>query len=153
MFDKALELLKKYFGFQGHDSSQAAAWDFVGMHGNVRQGLLYATLFVPEFVEADGSVFIESKLIGTADEMKDPVAKAEKEGTRAVLEDAANTVDLCTLFADHAGTEEEVDLMMEFMAEAWRARLAYQFPGRRFHVWIESWEEAGTPVLRFYELR
>lgn len=125
-------------------------------YGSARIALLYASLFVPELIEVDGSVFLAEGYPEESDQLRAGIQKYcpdENTSERTKFEDIVNYVEVAYLFTDRIGTDEEIDLLAEFVADAWRGRLALKFPGRKFRVYVESADLTGSPMVRFYEER
>ena len=56
--------------------------------------------------------------------------------------------------APNTDGDVEDDLLAQFVAEAWRGRLAVLYPSRRFEVVIVSAEQMGSvTTVQFFELR
>ena len=129
-----------------------SALQIMHTYGSARNALLYAALFVPELIEIDGSVFLNTGEPDFAADMKRGVAKWNKP--REELEELVSMAEVHYLFTDRRVDAEETDLLTEFIAQAWRGQLALQFPGRKFRVWIDPEEISGdVPVVRFCEIR
>lgn len=153
-FQQRTSFLKRYFGETGFNSS-----DFIHAFGQASRAILYSCLFIPEFVEVQGSVLLESK-ISTEDALlrfinlvKDKTMTPEVLQT---LEASFNTVEVGYLF-DAPGrdtTDVEDDLLAELIAESWRYSLKARFPEKKFKVEVLSAEVTGSTVgVHFYEER
>lgn len=132
--------------------------DYAHSFGQAHVGLLYAALFVPRFIVLEDHVFLRDfapRPRGGLDEMAVQLRQAKSESPEALrrLVASYNWVEFHYLFNDHVSDNEEFRLLLEFVMEAWRTRLAALFPDRRFTVRILSAEETGDmPGLGFEEV-
>jgi hypothetical protein len=119
--------------------------------GNAIDGLLYAPLFCPPLIEVEGSVLLDQG--NTAKRFVD----AKLTGTMSLrrLEASFNLLEVSYAFSNRArDTGDEGDLLAQFVAEAWRGRLALLYPLRRFEVLVLSPEKTGSvTAVQFSELR
>lgn len=122
-------------------------WDYAVHRGGLTMALAFASLFWPDLVEVDGSVFIAEQYDATvyAD------WRTRLGDQPDAIERVMNHVHLSDLF--HPASEdvppEELDRLAGMMAETWRVALARQFPERDGHVVLESEEDDG-PVLTLF---
>lgn len=127
----------------------SAPFDYLHEFGNVHSALLYSILFVPNFVEMDGSILIEMDR-----EKGFPEAKRAADMDLAELEASFNFIEVPYIFSDRGGVDSDYVKMTEVIAEAWRARLRYLFPSRTFIVSVLSPSETGGGIgVQFYEAR
>lgn len=153
-FQQRTSFLKRYFGETGFNSS-----DFIHAFGQASRAILYSCLFIPEFVEVQGSVLLESK-ISTEDALsrfinlvKDNTMTPEVLQT---LEASFNTVEVGYLFnaPGRDTTDVEDGILAELIAESWRYSLKARFPEKKFRVEVLSAEVTGSTVgVHFYEER
>jgi len=148
MFEKLAQLLRAHFPMDPAGQPYSPL-EIMRDYGFGRQALLHASLFVPELVEVDGSVFI-TKFYPDVDEVYRELIRKYGDNLQE-LEESVNHAEIHYLFHNRRTTDEETDLLAEFVAEAWRGRLAGQFPGRTFNVYIDEPED--NPTVRFYEVR
>jgi hypothetical protein len=133
-------------GEQPHD-----AFDIMYQFGNGNDALLYAVLFVPEFVEIDGSVIMTSGNPGTANFLD---AKKAGRYPIAELEALFNFVEVGYLFANRSSAEHDDTVLAQAIVAAWKGQLALQFPGREFRFAIELPEITGSVTgVCFCEIR
>jgi hypothetical protein len=151
MFRDLVSRLLKHFEMRRQSVESNWTRDILWDHGNVPLALLFAPLFVPDLVEVGDSVFISEGDPEAITSLKECVDK--EEGPREKLEQHVNMVELPFVFSSRKGSEEDCALLAEFIAEAWRGRLASRFPGRTFRVWVDPPAVAGHPIVRFHELR
>src|SRR5262245_16962683 len=110
-------------------------WDVLHRCGDSMAALLHSILFVPDFVEVDGSVLLDW---GPADRV-DKFRTAVREGSRPLtdIESSFNWLEVPYLIGPSGRgrtTDREDTVLAEIIAEAWRGRLAHLFPGRHFVV-------------------
>jgi hypothetical protein len=151
MYRRLCEHLRQYFhpaeGAVPHDE-----WDFMHQFGNVVDALLYVPLFCPEFVEVEGSVLLS--LLGRR---STSFVEAKRLGqmTLQELERSFNFVEIGYAFSDRArGTDDDCDLLAQFVADCWRGRLALLYPPRKFEVSVLSPSESrSVAAVQFCEIR
>jgi hypothetical protein len=120
------------------------ALDFVSAFGTPLDALLYSRLFLPNFEEVDGMIFLEGTI--ATDEDKDRLANASSQyRSRDEIEKAFNLIDVpFMLFSRGRENANERDLM--FLADQirtmWSLRLKQLYPTREFVV--EVWDAAKT---------
>ncbi|MEP0707177.1 MAG: hypothetical protein ABJL17_00990 [Parvibaculum sp.] len=146
MENPAIQLLRQRFspqeGTVPHD-----AFDYIHEFGRAVMALLHSPLFLPDFAEVEGRVVVTSRF-PRVDGHQPPDA-----GNPDLLGDGAWT-EVGYLFADRSSSDEEDRMLAELMAEAWRGRLAYLFPGRKFVVRVLEPEETGDSIgVEFEEIR
>lgn len=136
--------------YEGASPTDFTALDFVGALGSVSGALLYARLFLPEFVEVDGMVFL-----------KETVAEAGgPEGIRRLRSEAADSHDVeKRLNSFHINlnfpnrlkdnSEEDDRLLAEQLADMWGLRLQQLYPARRFEVRVV--DEDGEASVCFHQ--
>ncbi len=130
--------------------------DFVWRRGSVLDALMYSFLFWPELVEYQNMIFVNAQRKGRS--------KPEPEQIRAALvkmrnpwrvEESFNLFELPYDLFGNAGdtTDEQVEFLAVRLAELWRAKLAKDFPNRRFEVKVLSPEETGGDLgITFYQV-
>ncbi len=138
-----------------YTTASAPVW----VNGEERTALLYALLYLPEFVEVEGSI-LQTFFVLNAEEFPKSFieAKNEKKNPLHELEDSFNYVETSYIWGsvkagDHL-TDEDDKLFAECVAEAWRGRLALLYPTRRFKVSVITPPESGDAYgVSFHELR
>lgn len=134
----------------GYDTHRRAAHDFLHAFGSPQASLLSAVLFVPEFTEVEGVIFLKNlgAQAHSSQEFVDSLRKAKELSSQAFKEYvySFNWIELPYMFSDTSGTDEEYDGLAALVAEAWRARLHYLYPERRFEVRLLSPAETGGVV-------
>lgn len=144
---KALREVHASAGVQPADDVEAIMYRC----GSVEEALLYTALFVPEFIEVDGSVLLCLQL-DSAEQFR--TAKQKNDVPLAELEESFNWVEIPFLFVDEKSSDEHDRLLAEVVAEAWRGRLKHLFPERRFIVELMLPEKTGTVLsVGFREIR
>lgn len=154
-----LDALLTYLRQRRADMASTEPWDgydFTYNDANVPTALLYAHLFMPEFVELEGQVFLRDNLHPhKIAELKAAIAEAAARSPADLkrLVDSYNWVMVILLFAacsssDDAvcGSDAEVRLLAELLADVWRARLRARFPDRRFVVRLMEPAETGDDL-------
>ena len=118
--------------------------DWIGCVGGFEHAIGYGELFWPDFVELDGCVFFagvsEAGYRGFLDQ-----TGGDKRAVEAVL----NHRHVLDLFADARPTREQVVYLGRLLREVWAAKLARDFPGRRF---VVAFAEQGCEALLDYEV-
>lgn len=125
-------------------------YDFMYAHGAAHCAILYAPLLAPRFVEIEGSVFLSDVLpVGSDREEFEHSIRAYRSNSPARLKsfvDSYNWFELPYQFTDRSSTNEEYDALAELLVDAWGARLASLYPGRRFHVRVMDATETGSEI-------
>lgn len=127
----------------------SAPFDYLHEFGNVQSALLYSILFIPDFVEVDGSVLIKMG-------QEETFSAGKKSGAMSLvdLEASFNFIEVPYVFSDRDSTDGEDTMLATRIAEAWRARLTLMFPGRSFRVSVLPPSETGSVIgVQFYEIR
>jgi len=144
-------LLKVRYG-PGNGTEPWDCADYLHAFGNVGDALLYSTLFVPEFIEVEGCILLKELGVqpeGGWTEVTAAIRRARETSTDALKRyvDSSNWVEVPCLAADaSAASEEEIEVLAEVIAQAWRARLRDCFPDRRFTVRIFDPAETGSVI-------
>lgn len=128
------------------------AQDMLHQQGQASAALLYSLLFVPQLAIVADSVLVT---FGDKDlEERFLKAKAENDWPLDKLEASFNLTEVPYLFADRNASDEEVRLLAEQIAEAWRGALAVFSPDRRFVVNVLSPDVTGDSIaVEFFEIR
>jgi hypothetical protein len=127
-----------------------APCDFLHEFGDAISALLYAVVFVPEFVEIDGSVLLD----GFSAHDRFLEAKSRNESSLATLESSFNFIKVSYLFSNRDSTDDEDRLLAEKIADAWRYRLKGLYPKQTFVVSVINPQVTGSVVgVHFFELR
>jgi hypothetical protein len=143
---KTLESIRRHYASKGglDGLERFNLFDFMHLFGSIPCALHYVRLFVPEFKVVAGHVLWDD---GHVPEI---YAKAVAESeTGTVDPDSFNWVEVYYLFSPPAGYPdddgfEEDKVLAELIAEAWRGRLLYLFPNRKFVVEIIPPEKTGS---------
>lgn len=118
--------------------------DWIGCIGSVEHAIGYGELFWPEFAELDGCVFFSGvSEVGYRGFME------QTGGDKRAVEAVLNHRHILDLFVDAKPTREQVVYLGRLLREVWAAKLARDFPGRRF---VVSFFEEGCLDLLDYEL-
>ena len=151
LYSARKQALQKIFGLNdGIDE-----FDFLHEHGTATQALLYSILFVPKFVELDGSILLECN-VSTEESKKRFLDSIEGEFGRENIEASFNFVEIGYLFnAQKMDTTDEQDFILaQNIAQAWEAMLQFLYPTRKFIVEIINPEQSGSTVaIQFFEMR
>jgi hypothetical protein len=115
--------------------------------GSVGQAIAYGDLFWPAFTEHDGCVLLAERF--------EPANfrswMASTNGDRRRVETLLNHMHLADLFGDRGErpTREQVVHLARLVRDAWAAKLAHDFPGRRF---VVSFPEDECESVQDYEV-
>jgi hypothetical protein len=151
-----LSILERRYG--GEIAAEANGWgdrggdarDFLYAFGSAHAALLYAVLFVPQFIEIEGAVFLKDFGAGPfeTEEIAKRMRSAKEKSSEALKAcvRSYNWIELPYAFRDVSGTNDEYTGLAGLLAEAWRVRLQHVYPGRRFVVRVLSPEETGSVV-------
>lgn len=130
--------------------------DFLSRNGSVLDALMYSYLFWPTFVEILDMVFVVGRRRGRNPPEMAGLQNALKDMRDSWrVEESFNLFELPSdLFDYFANTsDEQVELLAERIVEAWRAKLAVDFPSRRFEVKVLSPSETGGEVgITFHQV-
>ena len=125
--------------YDGAEPTDFTPLDFVGALGSIGNALLYSKLFLPDFIEVDGSVFIKDFVddLGGPDGVR---RLRSKIGGGRVLERAINSFDINLNLPNRLNENSEGDdlLLAYQLAKMWGLRLRELYADRRFHVWVED---------------
>ena len=137
--------------YEGASPTDFTALDFVGALGSVGDALLYARLFLPEFAEVDGMVFLKD----TVDDAGGPEGIRKSRDQFANQRDCERSLNLFQIylnFPNHLRESVEGDdrLLAEQLVNAWALRLRQLYPTRKFHVSVIE-EDAETSVSFYQE--
>jgi len=100
------------------------ALDYVGALGSIREALLYSRLFLPEFIEVDGMVFLQDIFEDAGGQ--DAIRKLHgRYGDKRKVEESLNSFDLKLNLPNQLGKNAPDDdrMLAEQLAVAWRLRL------------------------------
>jgi hypothetical protein len=126
--------------------------DYLHAFGNLRDPLLYAALFVPEFVEVEGFIFLKElgvQLEGGWAEVAGAVERARQTSTEALKRsvDNFNWVEVPYLVIDDgSASEQEIEVLAGAIAQGWRGQLRDRFPDRCFVVRVLNPAETGSVI-------
>jgi hypothetical protein len=150
-------LLERYRGmYAGENNTGFGPLDLIHKFGSPLTALLYSELFCPEFIECEGMVFLAAQVEDDSDRKRVVEVLNKHGGNRSLAERSLNVVEIPALFGKRAEeTSDEEDMVLaERVAVMWRARLAQQFPSRRFEVAVLAPTADGDELsVSFYEVR
>lgn len=118
--------------------------DWIGCVGSVEHAIGYGELFWPEFTELDGCVFFA----GATEDNYQAFLK-QTNGNKRAVETVLNHRHILDLFAGAQPTREQVIYLGRLLREVWAAKLARDFPDRRF---VVSFPEEACEGLLDYEV-
>lgn len=135
--------------------------DPLWQHGHEKIALLYAMLYLPDFVEVEGSIICTTYMVNRKQFPQDFInakKKVEENGEPLwEIEDSFNYLETSYIFNPGIMeniTDEDDLLFAECVAEAWRGRLCYLYPKREFKVYVVGPPESGDAYgISFYEIR
>src|SRR4029077_3728232 len=151
-----LSILERRYGGEiaakanGSGDRGGDALDFLHAFGSAHAALLYAVLFVPQFIEIEGSILLKDfgkrsfELEEIAKRVR--VARGKSPDALKACVNSYNWIELPYAFRDVSATDDEYTGLAEFLAEAWRARLQPVYPSRPFVVRVLPPEETGSVV-------
>lgn len=119
--------------------------------GNYATLIGYAELLWPDFTELDGCVFR-----GEVDATNHQAWMDRLDGDRAAVERVCNHVDLIYLLNDQSqATDAQLTYLGRLLQQMWRAKLAQDFPGRRFAVELhdDPTDPDDEPLVTFSQIR
>ena len=154
--------LRRHFSESVYDPEGAdEIHEYLVWAGSAAGVLLYAGLYCPPLVEIDGMVIQWLDRATPDDDYPRDVREYLDElgGDRAEVERSFNLVFVRRLLVppDPSRPEmprEEERLLVETVAEAWRAWIHWRYRGRRFAVEVLEPEETGDVMgVTFYEQR
>ncbi len=124
--------------------------DFVGALGSIHGALLYSRLFLPDFTECNGMIFLRDVFEDAGGE--DAINRLYAEyGDRCKIEQSLNSFDLTLnlpnqLTVNGAG---DAQLLAQQLVTAWRLRLQNAYPERTFMVSV--FDDDGEAGVVFYQ--
>jgi hypothetical protein len=118
--------------------------DWIGCVGSVEHAIGYGELFWPEFAELDGCVFFA----GVTEDGYQGFMQ-QTGGDKRAVEAVLNHRHVLDLFPGAASSREQVVYLGRLLQEMWAAKLARDFPTRRF---VVSFPEDGCAGLLDYEV-
>jgi hypothetical protein len=126
--------------------------DMVHEVGKVPEALLYSLLFVPSFAVVADSVLLTYADSGIPEDFLK--AKTNTQLSLERLEASFNQVEVGFLFINRNFDDNELRLLAERIAQAWRGALAVFCPDRKMVVRVvPSEENAGDIAVEFFERR
>jgi hypothetical protein len=125
--------------------------DYLHAHGNFSDALLYSVLFVPEFIEVEGCVFLKEIGVepqGGKKELAAGIHQARARSTEALKRyvDSFNWVEVPYLINNQTASDAEIEVLAELIMQTWLARLNDAFPDRRFTVRILDPATTGSVI-------
>jgi hypothetical protein len=129
--------------------------DIIHQIGDMASALLYSTIFFPEFVEVNGSVFLRDN----APDVEEPLHSDRL--TLAEVEASYNSIEVAYLFGYRHISLDEAEIpdtpeikLAGIIADAWSDRLKRFYPSRVFKVSVLTPEQSGSVhSVEFYEVR
>lgn len=122
---------------------EVALQDYLYRFGTTRYALLYARLFVPEFMERSGHVLLKQTL--SEANAANLAGNLDVESTQTLVS-SLNWIEIGYLFGDDGATDDECHLLARLIAEAWDAQLRLLYPHRRFAVSVLPPKVTGSTV-------
>ncbi len=121
--------------------------------GDIAHALLYAEFFSPELIEVEGSIILANYIQGAAEKFK--TAKSERKRPLQELEESFNLIEIGYCLSPQSDSNDVTEFRLAIlMAEAWRGKLALQYPDRKFKVSVYNPHETGSVVgIGFHEIR
>ncbi|MFK4109425.1 hypothetical protein [Streptomyces sp. NPDC002176] len=123
---------------------------YVSELGDSVQALVYSRLFWPKLVEIEGAVFVA--LWGDDEEyisarIRTPAASPNWGAMSwPQVVDSFNKFEVAHIFRQHRGSEDMVESanreLASTLVQAWHARLATSYPGRKFSVRFADGDES-----------
>jgi hypothetical protein len=133
-----------------NDGGGISVEDWVACVGNFELAVGYSRLFWPDFVEHEGCVFFAGF---SAESYRGFVAQCD--GDRRRVEAVMNHRHVFAHFshADGSATAEQVVYLGRVLKDIWQAKLARDFPGRRFVVRFDEgpFEDLGGYEVTFWQ--
>lgn len=146
-----IEHLREYYAQEG--SKNFNVLDFVGAFGSPLLAIAYSRLFWPDFIELHGMIFISDNV--GAGNRKDIDECVNKSWNKQEIEKAFNIFEVPEyFFGKFAGDtyDDEDEHLAEILVQAWRGKLAMDFPNRSFMVEVVDREENGGDLaIWFYQ--
>jgi hypothetical protein len=121
--------------------------DFVSSKLTVATALAFATVLWPRFVEVRGCVlWSEHYQPDNFQEWWDKLG-----GNRQAIESTINHLHLWDVFdtGEDPSAEEALEELAGIVAQAWRAALKDEFPGKRFEVTVARPDDDYGPTITF----
>jgi hypothetical protein len=143
--DRLFRLIPEAREFDWVSDLTPAGWLY--QTGSIGQAIAYAALLWPAFVEYDGCVLLADRL--------DPANfrdwMGSTKGDRRAVEAVLNHTHIADLFCPGGvePTREQVVHLGRALRDMWAAKLALDFPGRRFAV---TFPEDGCDALVDYQV-
>ena len=143
------QFLRNRFG----DMKNFSPDDYLHAFGKERDALLYWSLFFPELVEVENSIFLK-RMVTNEDELKEEIISSQ----RSILdiETSYNFVEVGYLFGcgDSNISDAEELLLAKKIRLGWDAWLKVKYPNKVFCVEVLGPGQTGsTAGVQFYEQR
>ncbi len=140
------ELVPEARHWNGGQGIAPGSW--IGFVGRVDHAIAYGEWFWPEVIEIDGCVFLS----GATEEGYLSFLQGAGGDKRAV-EAVMNHRHIYDLFMGAEPTREQAVYLGRLLQETWAAKLARDFPGRRFEVSFPEGETGEDPdyQVTFYQ--
>ncbi len=130
-------------------ASELKSWDSLYASGSVDEALRYSSLLWPDFVEAEGMIFLLEEQLAQP-ELSDISGTLKRFSSKTEMEKAFNVVAVPFLFASASEADEEsLAALAAMLCQSWTAKLQRDYPGRRFVVEVLR-GDADDPSIRFY---
>ncbi len=128
--------------------------DILSQYGDARYALLYSTIFFPEFIEVDGSIFLKENV---TDDTAERFSAAKKEATLSIssMEASFNTMEVIYMFRRDNISGDAIEIKLaQIISDAWRDRLRRLYPTRVFSVSVLDPGQSGSVYsVQFFEVR
>jgi len=149
-----LAALKRCVSPEGLDAARYDEFDYVHLFGRAQQALLLAAIFVPKFIEFQGSVFLaQAAREGSLGHFQASIASSSM--TLEALEASFNRIEVPYLFPTSGQDvpDSEWTVLAELIAQSWRAHLAINYPSRSFMVSVAPAAGEEEITVGFFEVR
>ncbi len=110
----------------------------------------FSEIFVPQFIESDGRIFIEECF----KEKQDDYNRYSKEGlSKKEIEFWINIICLDGLFYDLPGETDKISIFVgEKLKLSWEMKLKNDFPNRKFTVSLQKDDDVGDFLITLFEV-
>ena len=125
-------------------------WSFLDARADIELAVAFSKLFWPDFVEADGCIFLAERY----DPQLVEQWQQQLRGDRAGIEKVVNHVHLYDLFNNSPGSTPDL-LFYQYLGQVlltcWSAALERAFPGRQFEFTYLTEPDEYGPTLSFWQ--
>ncbi|MCD8486380.1 MAG: hypothetical protein LRZ84_06445 [Desertifilum sp.] len=146
--DLNLAQLKNFQRWRRLNESQFSLWDYLHRVSRVEVALAYTKLFLPDFIEYEGGIFLKEAFSQDFYEQW----KVTLDGDMTAIEKVMNHQHIDDLLpgAEQVGIDNLLYLG-EAIAQTWDSRLRSVYPDKPFNV--ECQEDDCTVVVTFSQIR